>query len=158
MTPEKEPSMSKSSVRVEINLVKASSPFVSLEGAVEPEKDIYQIILISCLLGPHLCVPRPIDSIAHLLPVEHHEELSCLNWVWFWSFNGAVCSCSDIWRLQRTSHGAERAMCLVYKMIKSQNHYGLESSTKIIKSNHQPMPTIPTNHVPAAESHFYISQ
>jgi len=82
MTPEKEPSMSKSSVRVEINLVKASSPFVSLEGAVEPEKDIYQIILISCLLGPHLCAPRPIDSIAHLLPVEHHEELSCLKTSW----------------------------------------------------------------------------
>lgn len=66
MTPEKEPSVSKSFVHVEINLVK-SSPFVSLEGAIEPvKKKIRQIISISCLLGPHLCAPRLTGSMAHV--------------------------------------------------------------------------------------------
>lgn len=64
MTPEKEPSVSKSFVHVEINLVK-SSPFVSLEGAIEPVKKS-QIISISCLLGPHLCAPRLTGSMAHV--------------------------------------------------------------------------------------------
>lgn len=36
MTPEKEPSVSKSSVLAGINLVKSFSLFVSLEGAIEP--------------------------------------------------------------------------------------------------------------------------
>lgn len=39
MTPEKEPSVSKSSALAEINLVKSSSSFMSLEGAVEPVKN-----------------------------------------------------------------------------------------------------------------------
>lgn len=39
MTPEKEPSVSKSSVPVEINLVKSSSSFMSLEGAIELVKN-----------------------------------------------------------------------------------------------------------------------
>lgn len=49
MAPEKEPSVSKSSVLAKINLVESSFSFVSLEGAIELVKK-FRMISNSCLL------------------------------------------------------------------------------------------------------------